>query len=198
MQTQMIAKQIAVPVQQMMSVPRTSFTTEQFQYQVPKQYMETQVIKVPKVRYEPIQYEEEQTIQVPKMAYETATGTRQVPVQTVEQVPYTTYQNQTVQEAITVNVPQQQTVQIPVTQTVNTVQNIQKVVEYARTPVNQYVVPGPAYAQPAQVTYGQPIMGGFAQPMVGGFGTVGTVGTIGGGFIGAPVAYGYGGFGIAK
>ena len=107
------------------------------------------------MRYEAVQYEEEQTVQVPKMSYAIQTAHRQVPVQTVEQVPYTTYQNQTVQEAFTVNVPQQQTVQIPVTQTVNTVQTVNKVVEYARTPVNQYVVPGPSYTQHAGVAYGQ-------------------------------------------
>ena len=44
-------------------------------YQVPKQIMETQYIKVPKVRYEAVYYEEEQTIQVPCMTYETRTGT---------------------------------------------------------------------------------------------------------------------------
>jgi hypothetical protein len=44
---------------------------------------------------------------------------------------------------------------VPQTQTVNTVQHIQKVVEYARTPVNQYVVPGPTYTVPTgQVAYG--------------------------------------------
>jgi len=177
MQTQMVAKQIQVPVQQMMSVPRTTFTTEQFQYQVPKQYMDTQVIKVPKVRYEAVQYEEEQTVQVPRMTYETQTGTRQVPVQTVEQVPYTTYQNQTVQQAVTVNVPQQQTVQVPVTQTVNTVQTVNKVVEYARTPVNQYVVPGPSYTQHAGVAYGQTGYGqtGYMPMAMGGMQPAGQV-----------------------
>ena len=44
-------------------------------YQVPKQIMETQYIKVPKVRYEAVYYEEEQTIQVPCTTYETRTGT---------------------------------------------------------------------------------------------------------------------------
>jgi hypothetical protein len=187
----MVAKQIQVPVQQMMSVPRTSYTTEQYQYQVPKQYMETQVVKVPKVRYEAIQYEEDQTVQVPRMTYETQTGTRQVPVQVIEQVPHTTYQNQVIQEAVTVNVPQQQTVQVPITQTVNTVQTVNKVVEYARTPVNQYVVPGASYTQPTvQVAYGQPA---YAQPAygqafpgvaVGGYGGYGGYGA------GIPIAYG--------
>merc|ERR1740117_1019008 len=68
--------------------------------------------------------------------------TMQVPRMTEEMQSYTTYANQTIQEPVQVMVPQ--------TQTVNTVQQIQKVVEYARTPVNQYVVPGPSYTMPVQ------------------------------------------------
>ena len=41
------------------------------QYQVPVEIMETQVIKVPKVRYEAVHYEEEQVIQVPRTIMET-------------------------------------------------------------------------------------------------------------------------------
>ena len=160
-QTQMVAKTIQVPIQQFQSVPRLTYSTEQYQYQVPKMGYETKTIKIPKVRYEAVQYEEEQTVQVPKMSYETQTAQRQVPVQTVEQVPYTTYQNQTIQEAVTVNVPQQQTVQIPITQTVNTFQTVQKVIEYARTPVNQYTLPGPTYAPPVPVSYGVPQTYGY-------------------------------------
>jgi len=39
---------------------------------------------------------------------------------------------------------------VPQTQTVNSIQQIQKVVEYARTPVNQYTVPSPTYTQLVQ------------------------------------------------
>jgi hypothetical protein len=111
-------------------------------------------------------------------------------------VPQTTYQNQVIQEAVTVNVPQQQTVQVPITQTVNTVQTVNKVVEYARTPVNQYVVPGASYTQPTvQVAYGQPTYGQptYGQPTygqafpgvaVGGYGGYGGYGA------GIPIAYG--------
>ncbi len=44
------------------------------QYQVPVEIMETQVIKVPKVRYEAVHYEEEQVIQVPRTIMETRTA----------------------------------------------------------------------------------------------------------------------------
>jgi hypothetical protein len=148
--------------------------------------------QVPKVRYEAVQYEEEQTVQVPKMSYAIQTAQRQVPVQTVEQVPYTTYQNQTIQEPVTVNVPQQQTVQIPVTQTVNTFQTVQKVIEYARTPVNQYTVPGPSYAQPGAVAYGQPQPYGVPQT----YGYPGGYAAVAGGYPGgySAVPGGYPGY----
>jgi len=44
------------------------------QYQVPLEIMDTQVIKVPKVRYEAVHYEEEQVIQVPRTIMETRTA----------------------------------------------------------------------------------------------------------------------------
>lgn len=73
---------------------------------------------------------------------ETQQRTIQVPKMTQEMQSYTTYAQQTIQEPIQTMVPQ--------TQTVNTIQQINKVVEYARTPVNQYTVAGPTYTQPAQ------------------------------------------------
>merc|ERR1711865_319053 len=112
--------------------------------QVPKTVM------VPQTTYE-TKY---RTVRVPKMTYEDVEvpyreqvmevkqQTMQVPRMTEEMQSYTTYANQTIQEPVQVMVPQ--------TQTVNTVQQIQKVVEYARTPVNQYVVPGPSYTMPVQ------------------------------------------------
>ena len=83
---------------------------------------------------------------------ETKQQTVQVPRMTEELQQYTTYAQQTVQEPVQVMVPQ--------TQTVNTIQQINKVVEYARTPVNEYTVPGPSYQQPVMQqqyqTYTQP------------------------------------------
>jgi hypothetical protein len=42
----MVAKTIQVPIQQFQSVPRTTYQTEQYQYQVPKMDYETKTIKV--------------------------------------------------------------------------------------------------------------------------------------------------------
>ena len=93
---------------------------------------------------------ETQTIQVPKTVMVAQTGVQQIP-RTV-----TSYAAQTVQEPIQVMVPQ--------TQTVNTIQTINKVTEYARTPVNTYSYAGPTTTMP--VTTGMPMTTGM--PYYGG------------------------------
>merc|ERR1740127_241391 len=93
-------------------------------------------------------------VQVPyqEQEFEMKEQTYQVPRMTEEIQNVTNYVTQTVQEPVVNMVPQ--------TQTVNTVQQINKVVEYARTPVNTYTVPGPSYQQPVMQqqyqTYTQP------------------------------------------
>jgi len=100
---------------------------------------------VPKTTYEQVEvpYQEqvfelkEQTVQVPRM--------------TEEYQSHTAYANHTIQEPVQVMVSHMQTV--------NSIHQINKVVEYSRSPVNQYTVAG--YQQPA-MTYQQPQM--YAQP----------------------------------
>jgi len=129
----------------------------------------------------------EQTYQVPRMTEE---------IQNV-----TNYVTQTVQEPVVNMVPQ--------TQTVNTVQQINKVVEYARTPVNTYTVPGPSYQMPAETytqQYAMPATTGYTMPATTGSAVPATTGytmpattgytmpTTGYGGYGYP-ATGYGGYG---
>jgi len=169
---------IQVPVQTQVQVPRPYMEAQAYQYQVPVQTFEEQTIQVPRTVYET------QTIRVPKIHYETKTGSVQVQrmgaeMQSVtgyQTQPVTTYQtgmqmsyaNQTIQEPVQVMVPQ--------TQTVNTIQNINKVIEYARTPVNQYTVAGPSY----QTAMPYPSAGMAGYPM-----TVGTVGMMPGMMMGS-------------
>jgi hypothetical protein len=104
-----------------------------------------------------------QTIQVPRMTEE---------IQNV-----TNYVMQTVQEPVQVMVPQ--------VQTVNTIQNINKVVEYQRTPVNTYTVPGPSYQMPATTGYTMPTTGytmpttGYQMPATTGYGYGAPYSTVG-------------------
>jgi len=91
--------------------------------------------------------QKEHTIQVPRMTEE---------IQNV-----TNYVMQTVQEPVQVMVPQ--------VQTVNTIQNINKVVEYQRTPVNTYTVPGPSYQMPATTGYSMPATTGYSMPATTGY-----------------------------
>ena len=101
--------------------------------------------KVPKTTYEV----KTATQQVPRMTYETKTGTHMVPKYTEEYQTVTSMTTQTVQEPVTV--------QVPVQQTVNTVQMVNKVVEYKMQPVNTYTVPGQTYQTMGQQTMGQPV-----------------------------------------
>ena len=185
-QTTYQAKVIQVPQMQQVRVPRQVMEAQVQNYQVPKVEYEThtqqvpKTVMVPQTTYETYQYQtakpvyetKYRTVRVPKMTYEdvqvpyqeqvyeTKQQTIQVPRMTEEIQQYQTYTQQTVQEPVQVMVPQ--------TQTVNTIQQINKVVEYARTPVNEYTVPGPTYTQPVaqqQYTYAQPQQyATYAQP----------------------------------
>eukprot|EP00961_Rhodomonas_salina_P207084 2795357-Rhodomonas_salina.1 len=59
-------------------------------------------------------------------------------------------------------------------QTYQQVQQVQKVVEYARMPVNQYTIPGQTYMTPATTQavtgYQQGYQQGYTQPMATGYG----------------------------
>ena len=147
--------QYQVPVQTMEDV--------QYQYQVPVQTFEEVAVQVPKTvmvpqtTYETVMQKVPKTTyevktatqQVPRMTYETKTGTHMVPKYTEEYQTVTSMTTQTVQEPVTV--------QVPVQQTVNTVQMVNKVVEYKMQPVNTYTVPGQTYQTMGQQTMGQPV-----------------------------------------
>merc|ERR1719199_1054568 len=135
--------QYQVPVQTMEDV--------QYQYQVPVQTFEEVAVQVPKTVMVPQTTYEVKTAtqQVPRMTYETKTGTHMVPKYTEEYQTVTSMTTQTVQEPVTV--------QVPVQQTVNTVQMVNKVVEYKMQPVNTYTVPGQRYQTMGQQTMGQPV-----------------------------------------
>jgi hypothetical protein len=205
-QTTYQARTIQVPQVQQVRVPRTTYETQTQNYQVPQMTYETQTIQVPKQIMVPQMTYETQTIQVPRPVYETKYRTVQVPrtVYDEQQVPYQEQVYET--RSQTIQVPRmteeiqnvtnmvQQTVQepvqtmIPQTHTVNTIQQINKVVEYARTPVNQYTVPGPTYTQPVQqmsyapqMSYSMPSMsmpayGGYSMPAYGGYSGYSTTG----------------------
>merc|ERR1711865_816297 len=159
-QTSMQNRTIQVPVQTPIQVPVNSTVQVPIQSQVPYQEAyttyEEQTIQVPRMVMDT------KTVQVPKTAYETkyrtVTNYQTQQVTNYETQMQTSYTNQTIQEPVQVMVPQ--------TQTVNTIQNINKVVEYARVPVNQYTVPGPSYTQPVQqqMSYAQPQQMSYAQP----------------------------------
>eukprot|EP00293_Proteomonas_sulcata_P014658 CAMPEP_0184310328 /NCGR_PEP_ID=MMETSP1049-20130417/26818_1 /TAXON_ID=77928 /ORGANISM="Proteomonas sulcata, Strain CCMP704" /LENGTH=229 /DNA_ID=CAMNT_0026624253 /DNA_START=14 /DNA_END=703 /DNA_ORIENTATION=+ len=137
-----------------------------YQYQVPRTYTVMETMTAYQQR--PVYQQKSRTVQVPRtyyenvevpyteQVYETRTQPVQVPRTAYTQQPVTTMATQTVQEPVTY--------QVPMTQTVQAVQQVNRVVEYARTPVNQYVVPG-------ATTYGAAMpytgYGGYA-----GYGTI--------------------------
>lgn len=139
-QTTFQNKLIQVPVTQQVRVPRQYMETQTYQYQVPKIEYETQTYQVPKTVMVPQTTLETRVQQVPRQSFEMKTGTVQVPRMTEEVQNVVSYQNQTIQEPVQVMVPQ--------THVVNHVQQVNRVVEYARTPVRQYSVPGPSYQVP--------------------------------------------------
>jgi len=128
-------------------VPQTTMETYQYQTQKPIYETKYRTVRVPKTTYEDVE------VPYQEQVFEVKEQTVQVPRMTEEYQSYTTYANQTIQEPVQVMVPHMQTV--------NSIQQINKVVEYARTPVNQYTVAGPSYQQQA-MTYQQPQM--YAQP----------------------------------
>ncbi len=142
--------------------------------QVPK------TIMVPQTVYEP-QVIPAKTIQVPRPVYETRKRTIQVPKMVMEdkvieeQVPVYETKSTTVQVPRTVLEPQvvtnyqaqltaePVTVQVPLTQTQMVAQQINKVIEYKREPVNTYTVAGQYFP------VGQPqVVAGATQATFGG------------------------------
>merc|ERR1712216_979169 len=161
-------------------VPQTTYET--YQYQTAKPVYETKyrTVRVPKMTYEDVQ------VPYQEQGMETKQQTIQVPRMTEEIQAYTSYAQQTVQEPVQVMVPQ--------TQTVNTIQQVNKVVEYARTPVNEYTVPGPTYTQPVATqayTYAQPAATATATTTQA-YTYAPTYGYTGGYSAGAYPSYGYG------
>ena len=144
-----------VPTQKTIMVPQVVEETYTYQTQRPVYTTKYRTVQVPKMIYEPVEvpYQEQE--------FEMKEQTYQVPRMTEEIQNVTNYVTQTVQEPVVNMVPQ--------TQTVNTVQQINKVVEYARTPVNQYTVPGPSYTMPAQQTYTMPAQQTYAMPATTGY-----------------------------
>ena len=129
-------------------VPQTTYETQtvlrDHTIQVPKPVFETRkrTIQVPKVVLESREIEE----QFP--AYETKSTTVQVPRTVFEPQVVTNYQPQLTQEPVTV--------QVPFTQTQIVAQQINKVIEYKREPVNTYTVAGQYFP------VGQPQVSGYA------------------------------------
>ncbi len=121
-----------------MRVPRQYLEQQTYQYKVPKVEYEARTIQVPTTVMVPRTTFENRVTYVPRHTFEMKTATVQVPRMTEEIQNVVSYHMQTVQEPVQIMVPQ--------TQTVNTVQHVNRVVEYVRTPVRQYTVVGPTAA----------------------------------------------------
>ena len=87
-----------------------------------------------------------ETVEVPYQEQVFETKTQQI------QVPRMTYEDQTVTQMVPQMTQEPITTQVPMQQTYQQVQQVQKVVEYARMPVNQYTVPGQSYYTQPQMT----------------------------------------------
>ena len=146
--TQVVEPERTVQVPKVVMVPQTTYETQTVMkdhtIQVPKHVFETRkrTIQIPTVQLVSKEIEE----QVP--AYETKTTTVQVPRTVMEPQVVTNYQPQLTQEPVTV--------QVPITQTQMVAQQINKVIEYKREPVNTYTVAGQYYP------VGQPQFSGYA------------------------------------
>ena len=146
--TQVVEPERTVQVPKVVMVPQTTYETQTVMkdhtIQVPKHVFETRkrTIQIPTVQLVSKEIEE----QVP--AYETKTTTVQVPRTVMEPQVVTNYQPQLTQEPVTV--------QVPITQTQLVAQQINKVIEYKREPVNTYTVAGQYYP------VGQPQFSGYA------------------------------------
>ena len=117
-----------------------------YQYKVPKVEYEARTIQVPTTVMVPQTTFENRVTYVPRHTFEMKTATVQVPRMTEGIQNVLSYHTQTVQEPMQIMVPQ--------AQTVNTVQQVNRVVEYARTPVRQYSVVGPTAATAASLSPG--------------------------------------------
>jgi len=115
-----------------------------YQYKVPKVEYEARTIQVPTTVMVPQTTFENRVTYVPRHTFEMKTATVQVPRMTEGIQNVLSYHTQTVQEPVQIMVPQ--------AQTVNTVQQVNRVVEYARTPVRQYSVVGPTAATAASLS----------------------------------------------
>ena len=115
-----------------------------YQYKVPKVEYEARTIQVPTTVMVPQTTFENRVTYVPRHTFEMKTATVQVPRMTQGIQNVVSYHTQTVQEPVQIMVPQ--------AQTVNTVQQVNRVVEYARTPVRQYSVVGPTAATAASLS----------------------------------------------
>ena len=161
-ETRVVEPERTIQVPKMVMVPQTTY-----EYQ---QVMKEHTIQVPR----PVYKTQKRTIQVPKMVtetkeideqvldYETKTQTVQVPRTIMEPQVVTSYQQQMTQEPVTV--------QVPMTQTQMVAQQINKVIEYQRQPVNTYTVAGGYYpvGQP-QLAAGAAtgVTGGYTLPTAG-------------------------------
>jgi hypothetical protein len=115
-----------------------------YQYKVPKVEYEARTIQVPTTVMVPQTTFENRVTYVPRHTFEMKTATVQVPRMTEGIQNVVSYHTQTVQEPVQIMVPQ--------AQTVNTVQQVNRVVEYARTPFRQYSVVGPTAATAASLS----------------------------------------------
>ena len=126
--------------------------------QIPKPVFETRkrTIQVPQVVMESREIEEKVPV------YETKSTTIQVPRTVLEPQVVTNYQPQLTTEPVTV--------QVPLTQTQIVAQQINKVIEYKREPVNTYTVAGQYFP------VGQPqVVAGATTAAVAGYGATGAV-----------------------
>lgn len=196
--------QVSEPHEQTYQVPKVELVSHTVQrpelVQVPKQIMvpqvqyETQVIPARTIQVpRPVYETRKRTIQVPKVvletkeieeqypAYETKTTTVQVPRTVLEPQVVTSYTQQVTQEPVTV--------QVPITQTQIVAQQINKVIEYKREPVNTYTVAGGYYpvGQP-QISAAQSGYTGYTGYTAGA--VSGAVGQVAGGAISGAYAYG--------
>ena len=145
---------------------------------VPVMRPQKRTIKVPVTTY----VDQEITENVP--SYEYRTNYVSVPRTVLEPQVVTNYQTQYTQEPVTI--------QVPVTQTQVIAQQVNKVIEYQRFPVNSYVVAGEYQAVGQPYVSGQTVVNAAAGA-VGAYAGYGAVGAYGGytGAVGAVAAPGY-------
>jgi hypothetical protein len=136
---------LQVPVQRQVRVPRQYMEQQTVQYQVPKVEYQDIITQVPRTVMVPQTTFENHITQMPRETFEIQTVNVQIPRMTEEVRNVVSYEVQNVQEPVQIMVPQ--------TETVNTVQQVNRVVEYARVPVRQYSVPGEVYTDGPSMGY---------------------------------------------